>query len=155
MNSAIFFQSETYPVSGPQLMGRNAAGASFIRGFLEYSRCNQFYIQVPDAEQAQTFLQLKNQYGRAEPVKAFLAQVNEPLIEAGNLYFPGPNIRELAIRRSFWGDHRWSLTGITHTTSSALAMDAITELLTGPVQPHGSCLVDCPELIQVVVASLL
>ena len=37
--------------------------------------------------------------------------------------------------RSRYGDSLWSLCGITHTTASTRAMDAIANLLTAPVQP--------------------
>lgn len=136
MTSAIFYHPEAYSVSGPKLMGRNAAGSSFLQGFIEYSRLGQFYVEVNTHEHAQEFARLTQQYGRTESTRAFLNHVSEPLIEVGNIYFPGPNIKDLAIKRSFTGDHLWSLTGITHTTSSAAAMDAICELLTSPVQMH-------------------
>ena len=45
------------------------------------------------------------------------------------MYLPGPAIGEHAFHRRLYGDASWSLSGITHTTSSAVAMDAITELL--------------------------
>lgn len=136
MTSAIFYHPEAYSVSGAQLMGRNAAGASFLKGFIEYSSLDQFYVQVQTLEQAQSFVDLRDQLGRTEAVKAFLMQICEPLAEPGNLFFPGPNIKEMAIRRTLFGDHLWSLTGITHTTSSAVAMDAIADLLVSPVQAH-------------------
>ena len=50
---------------------------------------------------------------------------------------PGPDVGRLAFQRSFFDlkSDSWSLAGITHTTSSSAAMDAITGLLTSPVQP--------------------
>jgi hypothetical protein len=35
-----------------------------------------------------------------------------------------------------FGHERWSLTGITHTTASADAADAIVDLPTAPVRPR-------------------
>ena len=40
--------------------------------------------------------------------------------------------------RRLYGDANWSLSGITHTTSSATAMDDIVELLTAPIMPWDS-----------------
>jgi len=61
------------------------------------------------------------------------------LAEAGIDYYPGPGIGEQAWHRAVTGGAQghagWSLCGVTHTTSSAGAMDAITALLTAPVQP--------------------
>ncbi|HZW21312.1 glycosyltransferase family 4 protein, partial [Noviherbaspirillum sp.] len=50
------------------------------------------------------------------------------------VYFPGPGLREHANHRAFFGHGAWSLCGITHTTSSAGAMDSLAELITAPVQ---------------------
>lgn len=83
MTAAIYFHPEAYTTSGPKLMGRNAAGESFLRGFFAHSRATEFWAQVGGAA----------------------------------------------------GHGAWSLCGITHTTSSAGAMDAIANLLTAPVQP--------------------
>jgi hypothetical protein len=56
------------------------------------------------------------------------------------VYYPGPGIGEHAQHRALAGagfsnpHTAWSLCGITHTTSSAGAMDALAELITAPVQ---------------------
>jgi hypothetical protein len=52
------------------------------------------------------------------------------------VYYPGPGIGQHAFNRGVAsGSHTaWSLCGITHTTSSAGAMDAISDLITSPVQ---------------------
>jgi hypothetical protein len=34
---AIYFHPEAYSISGPRLMGRNAAGESFLRGFVRHT----------------------------------------------------------------------------------------------------------------------
>jgi glycosyltransferase involved in cell wall biosynthesis len=66
------------------------------------------------------------------------------LKDIGTVYYPGPGIGEHAFHRALAGGMgasarnphtAWSLCGITHTTSSAGAMDALTELITAPVQP--------------------
>jgi len=62
------------------------------------------------------------------------------------VYYPGPGIGEHAFHRALAGaagvagkstnpHTAWSLCGITHTTSSAGAMDALANLITAPVQP--------------------
>jgi len=37
MSAAIYFHPEAYTTTGPKLMGRNAAGESFLRGYLLHS----------------------------------------------------------------------------------------------------------------------
>ena len=53
----------------------------------------------------------------------------------GCVYLPGPGIGEWAQHRSRFGDAAWSLCGITHTTASTRAMDAIADIIASPVYP--------------------
>ena len=136
MSSAgIFFHPEAYTTSGPKLMGRNAAGESFISGFFKYSSPTEtFFTQVVEPSHAEHFKKLAKAFGRKEQVKAF-SKLSLGLAEQAEVvYHPGPGIGEHAYQRRLFGDDKWSLCGITHTTSSAGAMDSIASLLTAPVQ---------------------
>lgn len=139
MTAAIYYHPEAYTTSGPKLMGRNAAGESFLRGYLSYSRAQRFCVQVQKPEHAQHFAQAVRASGRSEPVQMVDKSSLGALGQAGVVYYPGPGIGEHAWHRAIaGGDHghgAWSLCGITHTTSSAGAMDALAALITTPVQP--------------------
>ena len=135
MTAAIYYHPEAYTTSGPKLMGRNAAGESFLRGFLAHSQAQTFWAQVQKPEHAQHFARTVQAFGRAEPVKAVDKNTLGALAQAGVVYHPGPGIGEHAWQRAAFGHGAWSLCGITHTTSSAGAMDALAALLTTPVQP--------------------
>lgn len=135
MTVAIYFHPEAYTTSGPKLMGRNAAGESFLRGFLAHSTATEFWAQVQKAEHAQAFAAAVQAAGRTQPVKAVYINSLAALAQPGVVYFPGPGIGEHAWQRAAFGQGAWSLCGITHTTSSATAMDALIALLTAPVQP--------------------
>lgn len=135
MTAAIYFHQEAYSTSGPKLMGRNAAGESFLRGFFTYAKANEFWAQVDKPAQAQAFADAARASGRSEPVKVVDRNNLAGLGEVGAVYHPGPGIGQQAWYRSHFGHGRWSLCGITHTTSSAGAMDALAELITAPVQP--------------------
>lgn len=116
-------------------MGRNAAGESFLRGFLSYSAADEFWVQVESIEHAQAFAAAVTAMGRSQVVKAVDKNTLAALTQVGTVYYPGPGIGQHAWHRTAFGDGAWSLCGITHTTSSSGAMDAITDLLTAPVQP--------------------
>jgi alpha-maltose-1-phosphate synthase len=134
--TAIYFHPEAYSTSGPKLMGRNAAGDSFLRGFFKFSiKSSTLYTQVSTKNHAEQFVDLAAAYKRAEHVKSFDSRNLSGAAEAQNIYYPGPDIGSHANHRALFGDHRWGLCGITHTTSSAGAMDAITDWITSPVQP--------------------
>ncbi|MEY4592173.1 MAG: hypothetical protein RIR18_1068, partial [Pseudomonadota bacterium] len=135
MTAAIYYHPEAYTTSGPKLMGRNAAGESFLRGFLTHSKASEFWAQVQQPAHAQHFGQTVAAFGRKEPVKAVDKNSLGALSNAGVVYFPGPGIGEYANHRALYGHGNWSLCGITHTTSSAGAMDALAALVTSPVQP--------------------
>jgi len=135
MTAAIYYHPEAYTTSGPKLMGRNAAGESFLRGFLSHSRAASFWAQVEKPEHARQFTAAVSARGRTEPVRAVDKQSLGALAQAGVVYYPGPSIGEQAFHRAAYGHGAWSVCGITHTTSSAGAMDALTELIAAPVQP--------------------
>lgn len=134
-NAAIYFHPEAYSTSGPKLMGRNAAGESFLRGFFAHSQAQEFWAQLFSAEHAQAFNALVRQAARREPVRTVDKNNLAALAQAGAVYHPGPGLGEHAWQRAAFGHAAWSLCGITHTTASASAMDAITGLTTAPVQP--------------------
>jgi glycosyltransferase involved in cell wall biosynthesis len=90
-------------------------------------------VQRP--EHAQHFANAVQSTGRKEPVKAVDKTSLAALAQAGVVYHPGPGIGEHAFHRAAYGHSAWSLCGITHTTSSAGAMDALAALATAPVQP--------------------
>lgn len=135
MAAAIFYHPEAYTTFGPKLMGRNAAGESFLRGFLQHSRAEQFAVQVMEREHALSFADVARSLDRQEPVTVVDKSNLGNLRTHGVVYHPGPGIADHARQRSFWGHEAWSLCGITHTTSSARAMDSVTKLVTAPIQP--------------------
>lgn len=135
MRVCINYHPEGYTTDAPRLMGRNAAGESFLRGFASYSRAKDFWVSVQDPKHAQMFTSTLQGLGRSENVNVIKSNTTEKLREAGILYQSGPDISMHAWRRSIFGDDGWSLCGITHTTSSAHAMDSLTHLMTAPIQP--------------------
>ena len=137
MNPVIYYHPEAYTTSGPKLMGRNAAGESFLRGYLTHSHGTAFWAQVQKQEHGQHFAAQVKAQGRSETVHAVTPHNLGALAQAGLVYYPGPGIGQHAFHRvAATGAHTgWSLCGITHTTSSAGAMDALSELITAPVQP--------------------
>ncbi|MFG1477062.1 glycosyltransferase family 4 protein [Xanthobacter sp. V4C-4] len=133
--AAIFYHPEAYTTSGPKLMGRNAAGQSFLDGFLAHARGSGACALVDATAHADPFRAAVAASGRAGPVTV-LDRTGLPGLErAGTLFYPGPDIEAHARRRAAFGATRWSLTGVTHTTASAGVMDVFTGLVAGNVQP--------------------
>jgi starch synthase len=134
MTTAIYYHPEAYSTSGPKLMGRHAAGESFLRGFLRYSRGSQFWALVQKSSHAAHFGRIVAAAGRTESVLAVEPKSLGSLSKPGMVHFPGPGIGVHAFHRAAFGHGSWSLCGITHTICSQGAMDSVAQLLTAPVQ---------------------
>lgn len=143
MTAAIFYEGEAYTTSGPKLMGRNAAGESFLRGFAQHSTADRFHVQATTPQAAQPFVDVVRAAGRQEPIDVLARIVPQALAGPGALYYPALPPASLAWERSHFGDAAWSLCGVTHTTASANAMDGIAALLTAPFQPWDAMI--CPS----------
>ncbi len=139
MTACIYYHPEAYTTSGPKLMGRNAAGESFLRGFFSHAAPAKFLsVQVENNAHAEHFAAAAKRAGRTEQIRSCSRHNLDRLKESGVVYFPQPGIGKHAFLRRLYGDASWSLSGITHTTSSALAMDSIIELITAPIMPWDS-----------------
>ena len=132
---AIYYHPEAYSMNNSRLMGRNAAGDSFLKGFLKYKSSDETYVHVTDESHKSVFTETFKNFKQTTQTKFFSPDTIQSATEAGCIYFPGPNISEHSYHRSLFSNINWSLCGITHTTSSAAAMDAIAAWITSPVQP--------------------
>ncbi len=135
MTAALYYHPEAYTTSGPKLMGRNVAGESFLRGYLLHSTASAFCAQVQHAAHARQFIETVRAAGRSEPVEVVSMATLDRLSRVGQVFLPGPGIGDHARHRTTFGDGAWSLCGLTHTVSSAGAMDALADLIVAPVQP--------------------
>jgi glycosyltransferase involved in cell wall biosynthesis len=72
----------------------------------------------------------------------------------GTLYLPDPGLQAHAWRRRSGDQRAYSLTGITHTTASASAMDMIAELPLAPIQAWDA-LICTSRTVKAMVESLL
>ena len=133
MSVAIYFHPEAYSTDGPMLMGRNAAGESFLKGYFLNSEDNSFWVHTSNKSNAEKFAKLASSLNRKEVVQFINFKNVDALSKPGILYYPGPDIFSQALNRSFYGNNLWSICGITHTTSSLDAIDSISSLVTSPV----------------------
>ena len=135
MSICYYFHPDGYVTAGRQVMGRHVAGESFLRGSLTFGSKSDLWIQVEKKKHISIFKSISNSCGRYEDIHAITRPKLHKLRTPGCLFLPGPSIGEWAGHRSSFGDTSWSLCGITHTTASLRAMDAIKSLLIDPVQP--------------------
>ncbi len=134
MTAAIYFHPEAYSTDGNDLKGRNAAGESFLKGYLRNSSSNEFFCYVKNLKDAENFVQQVN-YRKEQKAKVITFDRTPALTLAQTLFYPGPDIGDISFQRSNIDPTGWSICGITHTTSSSRAMDAIASLITSAVEP--------------------
>ena len=133
----IYFHPDAYSVNRAKLMGRNVAGNSFLGGYLlnKRSSTERVYAMVADDQHFDAFKSFVESSGQRVEIEAIVPQRLANCSRASTLYYPGPDITQQASFRATVSSFEWSICGITHTTSSSGAMDAITDLITSPIQP--------------------
>jgi glycosyltransferase involved in cell wall biosynthesis len=132
-NAAIHYIPAGYETKGPKLMGRMAAGEGFLDAWLRHAGVERFYCYAAERKAAEHFAALAQERGAAA-VEWVPWAAPAGLAKAGALYLPDPGLHTHAWRRRAGDQRAYSLTGITHTTASAGAMDMIAELPLAPVQ---------------------
>jgi alpha-maltose-1-phosphate synthase len=134
LKSTLFFHPDAYIASGGKLMGRHAAGDSFLRGYLAHSKQDTISAFVTDPRHGETFRELLVSTGDRRSVE-IVDKTSLGTLTDSVLYYPGPDIAGQAFNRSLLANSAFSISGVTHTTASATVMDGLSELITAPVQP--------------------
>lgn len=135
-SAAIQFHEPSFRTDQDRLMGRHAATESFFQAWLRDERNAHFvgYVEsAPDLQAIKEAVRRVDGHDR-RPVTVATPANPRALVETGTLFRPDPRLGDLAFKRRRGDPRRWSLVGITHTTASATAMDAIGSLVTGPVE---------------------
>ncbi len=133
-NAAIYYQPEGFDTSREKLMGRHAAGEGFLKGFVEHAAADTLYCYAKSTEIVQHFSEATARFGNQRPVRWLNENAPAGLAEVGALHLPDPSLSLQAWRRRSGDQRAYSITGLTHTTASAGAMEWMTGLLTAPVQ---------------------
>lgn len=135
-NAAIYLAPDGYDTSGAKLMGRHSAGESFLRGYLRHAAVEGLHLFNAVGRPVSELETLVSQIQTPRhPITWYGPRDRKRLGSAGCLYYPSPNLAQEAWSRRPFGSKLYSLCGITHTTASHRAMDAIAELTTAPVEP--------------------
>jgi glycosyltransferase involved in cell wall biosynthesis len=135
-NAAIAFVPDAYDTSGARLMGRHAAGESFLRGYLRHAEVDRFYLwnsgvtRIEDSDAL-----LRRIEPPAKPVvwldRARFDRIGEP----GCLFSPQPDVAAQAWIRRMCGARRYSICGVTHTITSHPLQTILADLMIAPVEP--------------------
>ena len=133
-NAAIYYHPDGFDTSRPKLMGRQAAGESFLRAFIRHVEADTLYCCANTAQHYADFQRQVAPFLGGKTTTWIPAAATSKLGEPGCLMYPGPDIDDLAWARRHVDQRLFSLCGITHTTASHGAMDSIGALMLAPVQ---------------------
>src|SRR5262249_44673964 len=132
--AAIYYHPDGFDTSKPKLMGRQAAGESFLKAYACYGQTDTLYCYSQSKPHYDHFKQ-QIQGIRTLQSRWIPTFEHQQVAEPGCLFLPGPGLTQHAWLRRHGNPKAYSLCGITHTTASDRVMDAIGELLSAPVQP--------------------
>tara|TARA_B100000925_G_scaffold289851_1_gene273690 strand:+ start:770 stop:2470 length:1701 start_codon:yes stop_codon:yes gene_type:complete len=144
---SIWYEDEGYDINGERIMGRQAAGWSFLKGIIK-DRPDRVSAFIKNIDQRNSFI---------EKVKSIIAPDHQMDIdfiyypepykseEYGGIFIPGPGISEFCSKRSYHGHDKYSVVGITHTTASHKVMDGLSSIVTSDIMPWDAiiCTSDC------------
>jgi alpha-maltose-1-phosphate synthase len=153
-NCAIHFLPEAAAAPTGQVLGRQSATAGFVRAFVEHGRTDTLYCCAPSKESFAGFQRLVAECGSQTPAQWVPYTDPAALTLAGCLHQPDPGIAELAWHRQRFGSAAFSLSGVTHTLCSTLAIDMLAGLAIAPVEPWDA-LVCTSRAAKVVVENVL
>tara|TARA_B100000212_G_scaffold339453_1_gene317966 strand:+ start:326 stop:2032 length:1707 start_codon:yes stop_codon:yes gene_type:complete len=151
---SLYYENDGFNIKGEKLMGRQAAGWSFLKSIISSNRYDTLGVYLRNINQKELLI---------NDIKSILTKDNSsieirsiPFIEPnltsefGGIQLPGPNIVDFANHRSFFGHHSYSLCGLTHTTASYDVMNSFSSLLTHPIMPWDAIICSSQSVLNTV-----
>lgn len=149
-DAVILFEPDGYVLTGPKLMGRQAAGNAFLKAAVKGRANAHITAYTPHKRSAQVFAEAVTAIDpKAEPRWISPSHLDKIAAE-GALYLPGPMLGQGASMRLRAGPLAYSLIGVTHTTASHSVMDSLAGLLTDPVMPWDALICTSDAVVKTV-----
>lgn len=136
-NWAIFYDNDGYSINGEKIMGRQAAGWSYLKALIK-SNPLRLGVYLKNSKQKKLFQEdVTPVLSSNQNLPVDFIPYNQPFRSQpfGGVFVPGPGISHFADERGVYGAQSYSLVGITHTTASHRVMTGIKGLLTSRVMP--------------------
>lgn len=147
---AIDYQVDGYSGSANRIMGRQAAGAGFLRAYAEHADSMPLVCYTNSSAAVKVFDRDIKSYNPKANTDAVASQNLTGLGKVGGLYVPDPSIGKRASHRLRAGANAYSLTGVTHTTASHAVMDSITRLHIDPLMPWDALICTSKSVLDMV-----
>lgn len=146
------------PVAPAGIVGRQVAGREFLEAYLRHGTWSDLVAVVENAPSRRSLLQLFASHPAAQASGRSLRIVPEqrfhacffPTPPATLLHLPEPLHPRFAWARLQGGPGTFALTGVTHTLSSAWAMETLCSLVTAPFEPYDALICTSRAVVEVV-----
>ena len=139
---SIYYENDGFNIKGEKLMGRQAAGWSFLKSIISSKRYKRLGIYLRDASQQELLRSdIKSLLiNKSNNIELESIPYDQPFLSEnyGGIQLPGPDLKEYSKHRSFFGHHKYSLVGLTHTTASHNIMSAFSSICTEAIMPWDS-----------------
>jgi glycosyltransferase involved in cell wall biosynthesis len=135
LSAVIRAEADGYDLGKERLMGRQAAGHGFLRAAVGARGQRAIQGMTASAQSAKAFADLVRSIDPAAPFQWLRPHQLAEVSAVGTLYLPAPTLGPEVRLRQRAGIASYSVCGVTHTTASRQAMDALASLLTEPVMP--------------------
>ena len=154
MNAVIQFEPDAYLLTGPKLMGRQSAGAGFLRAAVRARSDEPVSAYTPFENSAQLFRKAVAEIDPTAQTRWIPGQRLDLLAQNGLLYRPDQILGGLARQRLRVGPAAYSLCGVTHTLATDAPLDSIAKMLVDPVMPWDALVCTSTAAHAVVTAVL-
>ncbi len=136
---SIYYENDGFNIKGERLMGRQAAGWSFLKSIVTSKNYKRLGVYLRDAGQ-QELLNNDIKSLLTDPddvIELESIAYDKPFLSEsyGGIQLPGPELAEFSKHRGYFGHHKYSLVGLTHTTASHSVMSSFSSLPTEAIMP--------------------
>ena len=150
MNFAIYYVGDGYSTD-KKIMGRQSAGKALMKGVARRWKSDEIHGYGIGAETSgKAMLRQLQGDGFTGNLRWREAPGDKVLDDLGAVYFPGPLTKEIAHARNSRDPAGYSFFGVTHTLSSAGAMDLISDLVLPPFKPWDAMICTSQAALSVV-----
>lgn len=135
-NCAINYHPDGYKADRAQVKGRHAAGAGFLKGFIDHSGVDRLIAMARSKEHFEDFQEVARHLDPQGRKTEWARPLDRRTLRgAGALFMPGPGFEDEAWNRRLGNERDFSLCGITHTVASDRVINALGRYLIAPTQP--------------------
>ncbi len=135
-NCAIQYHPDGYKADREQVKGRHAAGAGFLKGFIDHSGVDRLFALTPSKAHFEDFQQVVKALDPKTRQAVWARPLDQRVLrDAGAIFMPGPGFEEEAWNRRIGSERNYSLCGITHTVASERVIAALGRYILAPTQP--------------------